>query len=139
MMMIIYIYKTNSSVQAGCDTRLIFSKRSSKGSNSEFSFISRLVAILRLKSQSTLLFTRRWRENNWIHVFQWSLCNVKCKRVHSGFELRSPCPFPTTKYFLYIWIYENRTHYSYIYIYIYIYFFFFSIISFHYLPDDCCL
>ena len=29
----------------------------------------RLVALLRLKNQSALLFTHSWRENNWIHTF----------------------------------------------------------------------
>ena len=44
--------------------------------------------------QFVLLFTHSWRENNWIHTFP--KCYVKCNQSPLGFELVSPCPFPTT-------------------------------------------
>ena len=60
----------------------------------EFSFPSpRLVASPKLKSQSALLFTHSWRENNWIHTFpkgisaMWNAISLvqdlnSCRRVH---------------------------------------------------------
>ena len=40
------------------------------------------------RSQSTLQFTHRWRENNWIHTFPKSISvNVKCKQSCQGIEL----------------------------------------------------
>ena len=67
---------TNTSAQAGYDTRSIF-KRSLTG----------------WRNQSILLFTHSWRENNWIHTFpkgisaMWNAVSLvqdlnACRRVH---------------------------------------------------------
>ena len=48
------------------------------------------------RNQSALLFTHSWRENDWIHTFPKGISAVKCNQSRPGFELVSPCPFPTT-------------------------------------------
>ena len=79
---------TNASVRAGYDTRSGF-KRSLTGLNSEFSFSSNSCR----RTQSALLFTHSWRENNWIHILpkgisaMWNAISLvqdlnSCRRVH---------------------------------------------------------
>ena len=71
-----------------------FFKRSLTGLNSDFPS-SRLVALPRLKNLP-YYFTHSWRENNWIHTFPKGISAEKCNQSRPGFELVSPCPFPTT-------------------------------------------
>ena len=48
-----------------------------------------------LRTQSTLLFTHSWRENNWIHTFPKGI-SAMWNAISPEFELVSPCPIPTT-------------------------------------------
>ena len=95
---IIFIF-TNLSARAGCDTRSIF-KRSLTGLNSAFSFSSTSCFTKAEEPSLLLLFTRSWRENNWIHTFpkgisaMWNAISLvedlnSCRRVHF---LRRPPP-----------------------------------------------
>ena len=59
--------------------------------NSEFSF-SYTSCLTNWRVSSALLFTHNWRENNWIHTFPKGISAM----WNAGFELVSPCPFPTT-------------------------------------------
>ena len=83
---VLYIIFTNSSAWAGYDARSIF-KRSL---NSEFFLLQGW------RIQSALLFTHNWRENNWIHNFPKGISAMWNAMSRPGFELVSPCPFPTT-------------------------------------------
>ena len=47
------------------------------------------------RTQSVLLFTHSWRGNNWIHIFPQDI-SARWIAISLGFELVSPCPFPTT-------------------------------------------
>ena len=53
----------NPSARAGCDVRSIFKVWTQNFPS------PRPVAILKLKSQSALLFVYSWKENSWIHTF----------------------------------------------------------------------
>ena len=81
-------YLPNPSARAGYDTRSIFKRSLIQSFPSP-----RLMAALRLKNQSVLLFTHSWRENNWIHTFpkgisaMWNANSLvqdlnSCRRVH---------------------------------------------------------
>ena len=45
------------------------------------------------------IFPYSWCENNWIHIFPLSISTMWDKQLRPGFELGSPCSFPTTKSF----------------------------------------
>ena len=69
-----------------------FFKRSLTGLNSEFFLLLDLLPHQAWRTQSALLFTHSWRENNWIHTFpkgintMWNAINLvqelnSCRRV----------------------------------------------------------
>ena len=86
---------TNTSARAGYDTRSIF-KRSLTGLNSEFSF-SKTSCLSKAEepSLSYYLPIARGRIIGFI-PFPRVLVLCECNQSRPGFELVSPCPFPTT-------------------------------------------
>ncbi len=86
----IIILFTNPSARAGYDTSSIF-KRSLTGLNQSFPS-PRLVASSRQKNPVCPTIYPQLDS----YLSQGYQCYVKCNQSRSGFELVSPCPFPTT-------------------------------------------
>ena len=59
---------TNNSARAGCNKRLIFKAEFNRTYFRDFLLQDKLPN-QGLRTQSALLFTHRWRENNWVHTF----------------------------------------------------------------------
>ena len=135
----ICMYLPSPSARAGCDTGLIF-KQSLTGFDSDFSF-SKNGCLTKAEEPSLPSY---WRESKRIHIFPKSISAFgKWNQYLPGFELLSPCPFPTARTITpraahlylceYVWVpfhthtrARARTHthtqtHTYIYIYIYIY------------------
>ena len=86
-----FIIFTNPCTGAGYDTWSIF-KRSLTGLNSEFSFSE--TSCLAKAEEISLPYYLPIAGGRIIGFIPFP--NVKCNQSRSGFELVSPCPFPTT-------------------------------------------
>ena len=86
-------YLPNPSARAGYDTRSIF-KRSLTGFNSEFSFS--LTSCLTKAEEPSLSYYLPIAGGRIIGFIPFPRVYVKCNQFRPGFELVSPCPFPTT-------------------------------------------
>ena len=87
-----YIYPT-ASLWAGCDTRSIF-KRIIMALISEF-FFSKIGCLTKTKELSLSYSLAITGRRDGFIFFPMLLRYVKCKQPRPGFELESPCPFPT--------------------------------------------
>ena len=56
------------------------------------------------QTQTILLFNHSWKDNIWIHTLTRCI-NTSWNQPLTGFEIVSPCPFPTTITYIYIYIY----------------------------------